>query len=72
MFTILEASMALILIAGGQAVLPRNTLITYNNEFARSVDAGENCWHRVGGEVGVYGSPENYSWYPMCNRVKPV
>ena len=72
MFTAAEFFLAISIIAMGQDALPRNYLIASNNEFARAVDAGENCWRRVDGEVGEYGKPENYSWYPLCNRVKPM
>ena len=72
MITAAEFFLAMSIIAMGQDALPRNYLIASNNEFARAVDARENCWERVGGEVGVYGKPENYSWYPLCNRVSTM
>jgi len=72
MITGAEFLAVLAIIAGGQDALPRNYLIQTNNEFARKVDAGENCFFRIGGEVGEYGKPENYTWYPLCNRVKPM
>ena len=39
----------------------------YNHEFAIAVDRGDYCWDRVGGQIGVYGKPENYTLDATCN-----
>ena len=45
----------------------------FNTEFARSVDAGDSCFNRVGGEVGTYGKPSDYSLDLICNyRLRQV
>lgn len=38
-----------------------------NDKFAQGVDAGKSCWDRVGGTVGEYGKPSNYSLDLICN-----
>ena len=38
-----------------------------NNKFAQDVDAGHSCWNRVGGTVGEYGQPSDYSLDLICN-----
>ena len=37
-----------------------------NEKFVERVDSGYSCWTRVGGDVGVYGHPGNYSLDPVC------
>ena len=60
------------------AMSPLGTAITdktneYNTQFAHDVDAGDSCFNRVGGEVGTYGKPSNYSLDLICNwRLKHV
>jgi len=45
----------------------------FNSEFAQSVDSGDSCWNRVGGTVGTYGKPSDYSLDLICNyRLKQV
>ena len=45
----------------------------FNVEFAKSVDSGDSCFNRVGGTVGTYGSPSDYSLDLTCNyRLKQV
>jgi len=39
----------------------------WNNRFVHRVDAGRSCWDRIGGTVGEYGSPENYTLDLACN-----
>lgn len=42
-----------------------------NEGFTMQVDTGNSCWDRVGGEVGTYGKPSDYSLDLMCNwRIK--
>ena len=60
------------------ALSPVGTMITqktneFNTEFARSVDAGNSCFDRIGGEVGSYGKPSDFSMDLLCNwRLKQV
>jgi len=60
------------------AMSPVGDMITektsqFNVEFAKSVDAGESCFDRVGGTVGEYGKPSNYRLDLICNyRLKQV
>ena len=60
------------------ALSPVGTMITqetnkFNMEFARSVDAGNSCFDRIGGEVGSYGKPSDFSMDLLCNwRFKQV
>ena len=37
-----------------------------NAKFVERVDLGYSCWTRVGGDIGVYGHPGNYSLDPVC------
>ena len=37
-----------------------------NEKFVERVDSGYSCWTRVGGDIGVYGHPGNYSLDPVC------
>ena len=39
----------------------------YNTNFAATVDSGHSCFDRVGGEVGTYGGPGDYSLDLLCN-----
>ena len=39
----------------------------YNDHFATKVDRGASCFDRIGGEVGEYGGPGNYSLDLVCN-----
>ena len=39
----------------------------YNDRFAIRVDAGRSCFDRIGGEVGSYGSPNDFDLDPLCN-----
>ena len=39
---------------------------TINAKFVERVDLGYSCWTRVGGDIGVYGHPGNYSLDPVC------
>ena len=52
------------LISGVAANQP---LSTFNEQFAMDVDAGKSCFDRVGGEVGSYGKPSDFSMDYMCN-----
>ena len=60
------------------ALSPVGTMITqktneFNTEFAQSVDAGNSCFDRIGGEVGSYGKPSDFSMDLLCNwRLKQV
>ena len=60
------------------ALSPVGTMITeetneFNMEFAQSVDSGDSCFNRIGGEVGTYGKPSDYSLDLICNyRLKHV
>lgn len=60
------------------ALSPVGTMIAqetnkFNMEFARSVDAGNSCFDRIGGEVGSYGKPSDFSMDLLCNwRLKQV
>ena len=60
------------------AVSPVGDMITektsqFNVEFAKAVDSGDSCWDRVGGTVGTYGKPGDYSLDLICNyRLKQV
>ena len=60
------------------AMSPVGDMITektnkFNTEFAQSVDAGDSCFDRVGGEVGSYGKPSDFSLDLICNyRLKQV
>ena len=57
---------------------PVGTMITeetskFNMEFAKSVDSGDSCFNRIGGEVGTYGKPSDYSLDLICNyRLRQV
>ncbi len=53
-----------ILISGVMSYAPLNN---FNNKFAQGVDAGNSCWNRVGGAVGEYGQPSDYSLDLICN-----
>ena len=59
-------------------VTPVGTMITdktneFNTKFAQHVDAGNSCFDRVGGEVGSYGKPSDFSMDLLCNwRLKQV
>ena len=52
------------LISGVASYQPLNT---FNNQFAADVDAGKSCYDRVAGEVGSYGSPQDFSLDALCN-----
>ena len=60
------------------ALSPVGTMITdktneFNTAFAQHVDAGNSCFDRVGGEVGSYGKPSDFSMDLLCNwRLKQV
>ena len=60
------------------AVSPVGEMITektnkFNVEFAKYVDSGDSCWDRIGGTVGTYGKPGDYSLDLICNyRLKQV
>ena len=60
------------------ALSPVGTMITdktneFNKAFAHSVDSGDSCFNRIGGEVGTYGKPSDYSLDLICNyRLKQV
>ena len=52
----------------GHTALPiADALNDYNTKFAMSVDAGDSCFDRIGGEVGSYGVPGDFDLDPMCN-----
>ena len=59
-------------------VTPVGTMVAqktneFNTEFAQRVDAGNSCFDRVGGEVGSYGKPSDFSLDLVCNyRLKQV
>lgn len=52
------------LISGVASYAPLNN---FNDQFAMDVDAGNSCFNRVAGEVGSYGSPQDFSMDFMCN-----
>ena len=60
------------------ALSPVGTMVTdktneFNTKFAQHVDAGNSCFDRVGGEVGSYGKPSDFSMDLLCNwRLKQV
>ena len=60
------------------AITPVGTMVTdktneFNTEFAQNVDAGNSCFDRVGGEVGSYSKPSDFSLDLVCNwRLKQV
>jgi hypothetical protein len=40
---------------------------TFNNHFAKRVDAGRSCFDRVSGTEGVYGGPHEFTMDLACN-----
>ena len=60
------------------AMSPVGDMITektskFNIEFAKSVDSGDSCFDRIGGTVGTYGKPSDYSLDLICNyRLRQV
>ena len=54
------------------ALSPVGTMITeetskFNKAFVHSVDSGDSCFNRIGGTVGTYGKPSDYSLDLICN-----
>ena len=60
------------------ALSPVGTMVTeetskFNMEFVQSVDSGDSCFDRIGGTVGTYGKPSDYSLDLICNyRLRQV
>jgi hypothetical protein len=52
----------------GHTALPiADALNDYNTKFAMSVDAGDSCFDRIGGEIGSYGVPGDFELDALCN-----
>jgi len=68
MVTLIEAIGYMAIAWGSHSALPlADAVDRYNNRFAHRVDAGRSCFDRIGGEVGSYGSPEDFDLDPLCN-----